>query len=130
VSTTHSGESLVPTLLGSKEARRAPLYREFPGYGEQQAIWEGKWKAIRTEMGKQMTAKGKVTTQLYDLEADPAESNDLAAQIPRGRQRPRSQDGANHVPDERFPLAGVDAESGPQAKAKAKAAAKKQAAAK
>jgi hypothetical protein len=38
---------------------------------------------------------------------------------------------ANHVPDERFPLAGVDADAtAPQAKAKAKAAAKKQAASK
>jgi arylsulfatase len=117
-------------LLGSKEARRAPLYREFPGYGEQQAIWEGKWKAIRTEMGKQMTTTGKVTTQLYDLEADPAESNDLAAKFPEVVKDLETKMAANHVPDERFPLAGVDAESGPQAKAKAKAAAKKQATAK
>ena len=130
VTTTQSGESLVPTLLGSKEARRTPLYREFPGYGEQQAIWEGKWKAIRTEMGKQMTTAGKVTTQLYDLEADPAESNDLAAKFPEVVKDLEAKMAANHVPDERFPLAGVDAESGPQAKAKAKAAAKKQATAK
>jgi hypothetical protein len=81
-------------------------------------------------MGKQMTAKGKVTTQLYDLEADPAESNDLAAKFPEVVKDLETKMAANHVPDERFPLAGVDAESGPQAKAKAKAAAKKQATAK
>ena len=77
-----------------------------------------------------MTTAGKVTTQLYDLESDPAESNDLAAKFPEVVKDLEAKMAANHVPDERFPLAGVDAESGPQAKAKAKAAAKKQATAK
>lgn len=126
VPATHSGESLVPTLLGTKEARQKPLYREFPGYGVQQAIWEGKWKAIRTEMGKQMQSSGKVTTQLYDLEVDAAEANDLAAQFPAVVKDLEAKMAANHVPDERFLLVGVDANAElPAAKAKAKAAAKK-----
>ena len=41
------GQSLVATLGGSKTPRDGYLYWEFPAYGGQQAIRQGKWKAIR-----------------------------------------------------------------------------------
>jgi arylsulfatase len=110
----------VPTLKGEPQTRVHPLYREFPGYGHQQAIWDGKWKAIRTEMLKQVNQTGKVTTQLYDLDADPAESNDLAAKFPEVVKELEAKMAAARRPNPKFPVAGLDPL--PEAKAKKKAA--------
>jgi arylsulfatase len=115
-----TGESLVPTLKGEPQTRAHPLYREFPGYGHQQAIWDGKWKAIRTEMLKQVNQTGKVTTQLYNLDADPAESNDLAAKFPEVVKELEAKMAAARRPNPKFPVAGLDPL--PEAKAKKKAA--------
>ena len=43
----HDGYNLAPSLLGKANSKRPPLYREFSGYGGQQAVWMGKWKGIR-----------------------------------------------------------------------------------
>lgn len=69
--------SLVPTLLGQpdQQATRDYLYWEFYEDGTKQAVRRGRWKAIRQPMGTG-------TTELYDLEADPEESEDLASQHP------------------------------------------------
>ena len=44
------GISFAPTLLGKKQEARPFLYRESPGYGGQQCVRAGDWKAIRTEL--------------------------------------------------------------------------------
>ena len=49
------GVSLAPVLLGRAKkgsGGRDFLYREFPAYGGQQAVWfdSGKWKAIKQNM--------------------------------------------------------------------------------
>ena len=36
--------------LGKKQSARSFLYREFSGYGGQQAVWTGKWKGIRQKI--------------------------------------------------------------------------------
>lgn len=102
-------ESLLPALKGVDAPRTAPLYREFPGYGSQQAIWDGKWKAIRTEMAKAARAKAPIVTQLYDLEADPNETTDLAAKFPDIVKGLEAKMTAARVPSADFPLIGVDA---------------------
>ncbi len=67
--------SFVPTLLGRGAQRKhAYLYWEFYEQGVSQAVLlEGRWKALRLK-----TLQAPV--QLFDLTADPAEKNDVAAQ--------------------------------------------------
>ena len=69
------GISLMPTLRGAPQAPRPFLYREFPGYGGQQSMRVGDWKAIRTRMNR-----GNRAIELFDLSTDPGEERNLAAQ--------------------------------------------------
>ena len=80
-------------LLGQSQLPRPFLYREFPGYGGQQAVWSGKWKAVRQNLIRrersnpnavkriQVTAN-TMKTELYDLEKDPSESENVADRNP------------------------------------------------
>ena len=119
-----SRESLVATLRGAEAARGVPLYREFPGYGGQQAVWDGKWKAIRTDMTKSAMAGSTPVTQLYDLETDPNETTDLAAKHPEVVKALEAKMAASRIPHAEFPLPGVDPMPDGFAKAKKKAAKK------
>ena len=119
-----ASESLLPAFKGTDTPRLAPLYREFPGYGSQQAIWDGKWKAIRTDMAKKAQAKAPVVTQLYDLDADPNETTDLAAKFPEVVKELEAKMTAARVPNPDFPLIGVDATPANASKGKKKAAKK------
>ncbi len=78
------GISMVPALLGNKEDQQqhAYLYWEFHERNGRQAVRKGKWKAVRYEV-----FQGDSPTELYDLQADPSESNDLAKQHPEIVQR-------------------------------------------
>ena len=120
-----SGENLLQALKGTDTPRANPLYREFPGYGSQQAIWDGKWKAIRTDMAATVRAKGQIHTQLYDLDADPNETTDLAEKLPEVVKELEAKMTAARVPDPSFPLIGVDPAPANAGKGKKKAAAKK-----
>jgi arylsulfatase len=120
-----ASESLVPTFKGTDAPRTAPLYREFPSYGSQQAIWDGKWKAIRTDMTKAVKANAPIVTQLYDLDADPNETTDLAAKFPEVVKELEAKMTAARVPNADFPLPGVDPMPANAGKGKKKAAAKK-----
>jgi arylsulfatase A-like enzyme len=117
-----ASESLVPAFKGADAPRAAPLYREFPGYGSQQAIWDGKWKAIRTDMTKAIKAGQPIVTQLYDLDADPNETTDLAAKFPDVVKGLEAKMASARVPNPDFPLPGVDPL--PAGKGKKKAAKK------
>lgn len=119
-----SSESLLPALKGTDGPRAAPLYREFPGYGSQQAIWDGKWKAIRTDMAKAVQTGAKVVTHLYDLDADPNETTDLAAKFPEVVKELEAKMAAARVPNPDFPLIGVDPTPANFGKGKKKAAKK------
>jgi arylsulfatase A-like enzyme len=78
-----NGISITETLLENKEVKRGFLYREFQGYGGQQAVWLGnKWKGIRTDILKENNKK-PLKIELFDLESDPSESIDVAAVNPK-----------------------------------------------
>ena len=117
-----SSESLVRALKGTDTPRAAPLYREFPGYGSQQAIWDGKWKAIRTDMAKAVKAQTPIHIELYDLDADPNEATDLADKFPEVVKELEAKMAAARVPDPHFPLIGVDPTPTNAGKGKKKAA--------
>jgi len=76
------GISYLPTLLGNPQPSHEYLYWEFPirspgnGYGYQVAVRLGKWKGIRVDLLNNPDA----AIELYNLDVDPAESTDLAAE--------------------------------------------------
>lgn len=84
--------SLVPTLLGDSARQATPdhLYWEFQGA---QAVRQGRWKAVRDSIGG-----GPL--ELYDLEADPAESTDVADDHPDVVERLKSLMNEAHRPPE------------------------------
>ncbi|MBU6178129.1 MAG: arylsulfatase [Verrucomicrobia bacterium] len=102
------GISLAPTLLGETQAPRPFLYREFPGYGGQQALWLGqRWKGIRTNLRKK-GMKPDPTLRLYDLAADPSESKDVAASNPEVVKEIGTILAREHEPSGAFPFPAID----------------------
>ena len=73
------GISFAETLFGKRQVARRFLYREFV---RQQAVWSGQWKAIRNHLAKTNDPL-ILKTELYDLNADPTESQDVAAKHPQ-----------------------------------------------
>ncbi|MBX2815339.1 MAG: arylsulfatase [Saprospiraceae bacterium] len=72
------GISMIPELTGIEDQVEHPyLYWEFPSYGGQQAIRMGKWKGIRKNMFQK-----RLRLDLFDLEKDPQEVNNLASEYP------------------------------------------------
>ncbi|MCD6354572.1 MAG: arylsulfatase [Prolixibacteraceae bacterium] len=70
------GNSMLPVIMG-KEQPSKMYYWEFPSYSGQQAVRMGKWKAIRMNI-----FKGNMDIELYDLEKDIQELNNVAAEHP------------------------------------------------
>lgn len=105
------GVSFAPTLRGESQKERPFLYREFPSYGGQQMIRSGKWKLVKTGLGGRGNAKKKAAeskTELFDLERDRNETQDLAAQNPEVVARLEALMNANRTPSTVFPFAALD----------------------
>ncbi len=97
------GISFAPTLLGKDQESRPFLYREFASYGGQQSIRVGDWKAVRQNM-----RKGNLEIELYHLDRDPGELNNVAKQHPEVVERLKAQMAEQHTPSEVFPLKPLD----------------------
>ncbi len=103
------GISIAATLLGRGQEERPFLYREFPGYGGQQAVWLGsRWKGIRTGL-KKRGEEPSLRIELYDLEADPSESKDVAAAHSEIVAEIEALMKSERVPSEDFPIPVLDA---------------------
>ena len=109
------GLSFAPTLLGREQPPRPFLYREAPGYGGQQCVRVGDWKAIRTGLqpagkaGKAKAADPKpAPLELYDLAADPAETTDVAAKHPDVAAKLATIMKEQHTPSALFPMKALD----------------------
>ena len=104
------GISFAPTLLGRKQAPRPFLYRESPGYGGQQSVRVGDWKAIRLNLNPSARAKDKTpgAIELYDLANDPGEQTDLAAKKPGVVAELSAVMTDQHTRSNLFPLRALD----------------------
>lgn len=97
------GISMAPTLLGQEQAERQFLYREFGGYGGQQSLRVGDWKAVRQNL-----QKGVVKTELYDLIADIGEAKDVAGEHPKIVAELEAIMQREHVPSKMFVMKALD----------------------
>jgi arylsulfatase A-like enzyme len=107
------GISFAPTLRGRAQPERPFLYREFPGYGGQQCVRVGAWKAVRqklTPRGKAKPGAGlpQLNTELYDLAQDPTESRNVAAEHPEVLARLEKLLAQEHTPSPEFPVPALD----------------------
>jgi arylsulfatase A-like enzyme len=82
-------------LRGESQPPHDTFYWEFHERGFQQAVRMGKWKAVRLGAGKPL--------ELYDLEADPRESHDVAAENAAVVERVKAYLETARTPSERWP---------------------------
>ena len=104
------GISFAPTLLGQQQEPRSFLYRESPGYGGQQAVRVGDWKAIRLNLnlGAKSKVQGTREVELYNLASDPSETTNVADQNPEVVDKLRSIMEKQHIKSDLFPLRAID----------------------
>ena len=101
------GISIAPTLLGKRQHERPFLYREFTGYGGQQAVWMGQWKGIRQRMLRPNN-KNPLKIELYNLKTDIGEQTDVASKHPEVVAQLRKLMANQHVPSKDFPFKPID----------------------
>ena len=108
------GEDFSRVLRGEPQPPRGPLYREFPGYGGQQAVWEGQWKAYRGELLKagRGASPQPPAWELYDVTSDRGESRNVASDYPEVVQRVDAFARRQHTPSSLFPIPVLDADVG------------------
>lgn len=87
------GISALPTLLGTSKAQRLHKYLYWEFYEGQgaQAVRQGRWKAVRKPI-----FTGEV--ELYNLEVDPSEERNVAAQNPKIVSAMRQIMERSHIP--------------------------------
>jgi len=103
------GLSFAPALLGQTQEARPFLYRESPGYGGQQSIRVGQWKAVRQKLHPAPKAKvAPGALELYDLDQDPSETTDLAAKFPDVVKKLAALMKEQHTRSPLFPMRVLD----------------------
>jgi len=98
------GVSFLPCMVGEKQPEHEFLYWEFPGYGGQQAVRMGKWKALRRGLHR----KPETPFQLYDVTQDPQEAKDLASEFPEVIAQVETICEKEHENSELFPFPAID----------------------
>ncbi len=96
------GISMVPTLLGQpeKQVKHEYLYWEFHAMGGRQAVRMDQWKGVRLNVRQNPDAP----IELYNLEEDIGEQNDLADRYPEVVEEIAGIMREAHVPSKLFPL--------------------------
>ena len=93
------GVSLLPLLRGKKGQREhGYLYFEFQELGGRQAVRQGPWKLVRLDV------RGASVYELYNLDDDPGETTDLAADQPAKVAELQALMQEAHIPNPDFPL--------------------------
>lgn len=108
IPTTADGLSFAPTLLGKTQKARPFLYREFHGYGGQQAVRVGDWKLVKRQLLGTKQKPAAPTTELYDLATDPAEKENVAAANPKVVALLEKILRQQHVASKEFPFPTLD----------------------
>ncbi|QEH43424.1 arylsulfatase [Chitinophaga sp. XS-30] len=97
------GISILPTLLGKgRQKEHRYLYWEFHESGGRQAVRAGKWKAVRLQLKNDPDKP----LELYDLQEDPGEQQDIAARHPDIVKKMEQYMQQAHVESPLFPLTG------------------------
>lgn len=90
------GISFVPTLVGRKQPRHAFLYWEFHEGSSKQAVRMGEWKAVRL--------RPSAPIELYNLETDLGETDNVADQHPEIVKRAATIMREVRTNEDRWPL--------------------------
>ncbi|MEO6499105.1 MAG: arylsulfatase [Mucilaginibacter sp.] len=94
------GISILPALMKKKQRVHDYLYWEFhENNGRQAARWKN-WKAVKLNVSKTVNT----ATELYDLSADPAEKNNVAAKYPAVVKKMDAIIRQAHQPNKEWPL--------------------------
>ena len=98
------GVSLVGLVQGQSIERNKPLIWDFGGYSGIAAVRDGKWKALR----RGLNTNKPQAWELYDLDSDPSESNDLASDHPEIVKQLEQKFLADRSFEPDFPLRAYD----------------------
>jgi arylsulfatase A-like enzyme len=94
------GISFLPELLGKEQKKHDHLYWEFHERGGKKAVRKGKWKAVKLNCFNE----NKTRIELYNLEEDRNESNNLAKKYPEIVNEMESIMNEEHTPNPNFPF--------------------------